>query len=299
MGFTTDGLNAASPRSRRPRMRLTLGAVGAAAMMAALPALSSTAIALHSSATHNNISAMGFRNAAAHAGTSGGNLIDHGGKVLAASNTYVIWWGNSAAWPSDVQSGIGSFFGGLNGTRFLNDGLQYMRGAAISTAYQGARFDSSTPPRKIQPSTLGTEVQKIYGTSLDPNGIYFVMTSSFPGSGGFCAWHSLTTVGSQQIAVAYMPNTNGQAGCDPGNLYGVTGSEGLRSLVNVTSHEYMEAITDALPASSTLAWQDSAGAENGDKCAWTFGGPVTLNNGSVWQLQQEWSNAVTGCVQTI
>ena len=39
------------------------------------------------------------------------------------------------------------------------------------------------------------------------------------------------------------------------------------------------------------------GSEIGDKCAWLFTGPVTLSNGSVWQLQEEWSNAVTGCVQ--
>ena len=114
----------------------------------------------------------------------------------------------------------------------------------------------------------------------------------------FCAWHSYYTVGGQNISIAYMPNTSGVAGCDPGNLYGVPGSQGLRSLANVTSHEFMEAVTDALPGSSTYGWIDSSGSEIGDKCAWTFGGAVTLSNGSVWQLQKEWSNAVTGCVQT-
>jgi hypothetical protein len=52
------------------------------------------------------------------------------------------------------------------------------------------------------------------------------------------------------------------------------------------------------------AWYDSAGAENGDKCAWNFG---TLDedggmanqqwNGHFYVLQQEWDNAVSGCVQ--
>ena len=35
---------------------------------------------------------------------------------------------------------------------------------------------------------------------------------------------------------------------------------------------------------------DSSGAENGDKCAWSFNSVVTLNNGSKWKLQMEWSN---------
>ncbi len=42
----------------------------------------------------------------------------------------------------------------------------------------------------------------------------------------------------------------------------------------------------------TAGWYDSRGAENGDKCAWTFGAPlVTLSNGTQWKVQGEWSNA--------
>jgi hypothetical protein len=252
--------------------------------------------------THFPISYMAVKDAHGSRGHGGGgasNLIDNGGKILPISNTYALYWGTSSSWASDVQSGLGTFFGGLNNTSFLKTGLQYMRGAGISTAYQGQTSDTSAPPTaNVQPSTLGTEIQKIYGSNLDPNGIYFVFTSNFPSGTNFCAWHSYATIGTQRIAVAYMPNTSGVSGCDPGNLYGVSGSEGLRSLANVTSHEYMEAITDANPGSGTYGWIDSAGSEIGDKCAWIFGSAVTLNNGSTWQLQKEWSNAVTGCVQT-
>ncbi len=38
-------------------------------------------------------------------------------------------------------------------------------------------------------------------------------------------------------------------------------------------------------------------SESGDKFAWLFSGPVILSNGSVCQLQKEWPNALTGCVQ--
>ena len=61
----------------------------------------------------------------------------------------------------------------------------------------------------------------------------------------------------------------------------------------MTAHELSETITDP----SGTAWYDRSGAEIGDKCAWIFNGAVTLDNGSEWQLQEEWSHAVTGCVQ--
>ena len=64
-------------------------------------------------------------------------------------------------------------------------------------------------------------------------------------------------------------------------------SAGLAALANVTSHELSETITD--PRNG--GWYDSSGAENGDKCAWTFNGTETFANGSSWKVQGNWSNA--------
>lgn len=231
------------------------------------------------------------------ASTSGGLLVDHGGPVLAASKTYVIWWGPSSAWASDVPGGITSLFSGFNGSSYLGIAQQYMRNASIGTTPSGTKVDPSAPPSKVNQTTLGNEVVREFGKP-DPAGIYFVYTSNFPRGGNFCAWHSYTSVGSSApYAVAYMPNTTGVAGCDPGNLYKVSGTEGLRSLANVTAHEFMEAVTDDLPGSGTYAWIDSSGSEIGDKCAWQFSAPVNLPNGTTWQLQEEWSNAISGCAQ--
>ncbi len=230
--------------------------------------------------------------------SSTGNLIDRGGQITPASHTYAVFWGPSTAWPSDVFSGIGTFFGGLNGSNYLGIAQQYMRGQSVSSAYEGAKFDGSAPPRKVSASTLGTEIQKEYGSQLDPAGVYFVYTSNFPSGGGFCAWHSFTPVNGHNVAVAYMPNTTGVSGCNGGNQFGdPSHSEGLYSLANVTAHEFMEAITDTWPGSQTYAWVDSSGSEIGDKCAWQFTGTVTLANSTKWQLQEEWSNAAGGCAQ--
>jgi len=64
-------------------------------------------------------------------------------------------------------------------------------------------------------------------------------------------------------------------------------SQGLAALANVSAHELSEARTDP----SNGGWYDSSGAENGDKCSWTFNVPfVTFSNGSTWKVQGEWSN---------
>jgi hypothetical protein len=227
---------------------------------------------------------------------SGGNLVDHGGKVLPTSNTYAIWWGTQSAFPSDAKVGLDSLFQGLNGSSLLGVTSQYMRGGTPTTTFHTNWTDTSAPPSHgPNVSNIVGEACKVIranGASPDPTGVYFVYTSNFPHV-NYCAWHSHGTCNGVDIQVAYMPNTTGFAGCDPGNQYACnTYSQGTRSLANVTSHEFMEAITDA----DLNAWYDSSGSENGDKCAWRFSSCVTLPNGS-WQLQQEWSNAVSGCVQ--
>ena len=285
----------------RPRSRPALSVASLAAVSVVLAGVAWLAPAAAGAAPHRGAAAGRpgvLRVKGAKRVRSTSNLVDHGGKILPTSHTYAIWWGSPTAWSSDVSSGMATLFKGFNGSSFLNTGTQYMRGAPIGSVFEGSKADTSAPPRKVSPTTLGAEVAREYGFSLDPAGIYFVYTSTFPKGGGFCAWHSYATVNGQQIAVAYMPNTTGVAGCDPGNTYNLSGSEGLRSLANVTSHEFMEAVTDTLPANGSYGWIDSSGSEIGDKCAWLFTSPVTLTNGSVWQLQEEWSNAVSGCVQT-
>jgi hypothetical protein len=228
---------------------------------------------------------------------AGGNLIDHGGPVLVADTTYAIWWGPTSEWPSDTQTAINDLFNGFNGTSFLGIVNQYLRGGTATTSFAGNFFDASHPPSRAPSNArLAEEVCEVlnaHGVPPSSNAIYFIYTSNFPDRVNFCAFHTFATCNGVTIHFAYMPNTTGIAGCDPGNLFGCNSfSQGTRSLANVTSHEYMEAITDPV----VNAWFDSSGSEIGDKCAWQFQSCVLLTNGS-WQLQEEWSNAVSGCVQ--
>jgi hypothetical protein len=225
------------------------------------------------------------------------NLIDHGGRVLPASKIYYFWWGNATAWPSDANSGLTSFAQGLNGSTFMGDIFpQYMRGAGVSTSYVTSYFDSSAPPNHgPQTSTIVNEACRVItnnGLTPDPTAVYVVLTSNFPKGANYCAWHSYGNCNGTTIQVAYMPNTTGVSGCNDPVLTCNTFSQGTQSIANVLSHEFSEAITDA----NANAWYDSSGSEIGDKCAWTFSACVNLKTSS-WQLQKEWSNSVSGCVQ--
>jgi hypothetical protein len=226
-------------------------------------------------------------------------LIDHGGKVLTQSNTYAIWWGPSSQFPGDAQTGLTKLLSGFGGSSYLAIANQYMRGAATNSTFITSLVDSSAPPGH-SPSTgiIVDEVAKVLaanGMAADPDGIYFVFTSNFPHA-NFCAWHSDGTISGTTVQIAYMPNTAGVAGCDPGNLFNANSySEGTRSIADSVAHEFMEATTDPVPLSG---WADKNGQEIGDKCNFVYGSVVKLANKSNWQLQEEWSNSAGGCVQT-
>lgn len=228
-------------------------------------------------------------------GTSSPLMTLHGGNILPVAKPMAIFWGSewsSATFAGDKIAGLDSFFSGFGGSRFAGTGTEYYgadgKSVTTSATYLGHTLDTSAAPRKaLSTSGAVAEACKITGNNPDPNGIYFIYTSTGAGHVSYCAWHSWGTCSNgAPIQVAYMPNIDGLAGCDPQDTYNTGHSQGLAAVANVTSHELMEAITDP----RGTGWFDASGAENGDKCAWTFTAPVTLSNGSTWKLQQEWSN---------
>jgi hypothetical protein len=231
-------------------------------------------------------------------------LVDHGGDVIAHSNTYAIFWGAASDFPSDEIDGVRAMLGGLNGSAYLSVANQYLRAPTTqpTTSYaatsvyqsQGEKFLTSAPPsRAPRASDLGAQVCAIYGTP-DPNGIYFFFTSNYP-KVNYCAWHDKATCNGVTFQVGYMPNMQGVSGCSPfkvKNLGCNAYSEATQSLLDGLAHEFMEATTDP----HIDAWYDKGGSEIGDKCNFVYGSCVPLTNGTSWQLQQEWSNAAGGCV---
>jgi serine protease len=125
------------------------------------------------------------------------------------------------------------------------------------------------------------------------------------GSAQFCAWHDSTgdstlsggSVNSPygQLAFTNLPYVP-DAGTSCGQRFVNSGSAGaLDGATIVEGHEYAETLTDPYPSSG---WSDSAGNENGDKCAWIASGPgasqnLTLSTGT-FAVQSTWGNDYNG-----
>lgn len=222
----------------------------------------------------------------------------HSGLILQSNKTMAIWWGTewtSASFAGDKISGMDSFFSGFGNSNYAKASTEYtgttLSGGtgqvSASSTYLGHVIDSSAAPNKaLSTKSAVAEACKITNNNPDPAALYLIYTSTGAGHVSYCAWHSWGTCSNgAPIQVAYMPNLDGIAGCDPQDTW-TSHSQGLAAIANVTAHELSETITDP----RGQGWFDSGGAENGDKCAWSFVGPVKLGQSS-WKLQMEWSNA--------
>jgi hypothetical protein len=238
------------------------------------------------------------KDAKASGGSGSPLLTFRGGTVLTSNKTMAIFWGpswNNATFAGDKISGLDSFFQGFGGSSYAAASTEYSGTngqVTTSSTYLGHTIDASTAPRHaLTTNSAVAEACKIVNDSPDPSALYLIYTETGAGHVNYCAWHSWGNCSNgAPIQVAYMPNLDGIAGCDPGDTSGLH-SQGLAALANVTSHELSETITDP----RGQGWMDASGSENGDKCAWSFSpqnaGLIKFTNGVKWKVQGEWSNA--------
>ena len=232
----------------------------------------------------------------ARPGGGGGspNLIYHGGPVMTSgAHVEPIFWGPSwsnSSFVGDKISGLQQFYGGMGGTNYDKTNHEYddTSGGFVGTGVTlGATHVDLSASAKSGSRTapILAEVCKMIGSPVT-NGYYPVYIDHPRGHAGYCAWHSTGTCNGVQVQFAFFFTLDGDSGCDPGTTGGH--SQGLSALANVSGHELSEALTDP----HLDAWYDASGAENSDKCAWTFGANLlSFGNGSQWRIQGNWSNA--------
>jgi len=233
----------------------------------------------------------GSQTAAGHAAhTQSPNLIYHGGPVMTSqTEVFPIFWGTS--WPSyvgDKISGIDGFYRNVGGTSYIGTNGEYndSTNKFVSTAVHEntVKIDGSAAvSRAPQTSDILAEVARMYPNPT-ANAYYPVYIDQPRGHAGYCAWHSSGTINGTTVQFAFFFKLDGDAGCNPDSP--TSQSEGLAALGNVSGHELSEMLTDP----QLNAWYDSKGAENSDKCAWTFGSQLLSLKGSNWKIQGNWSN---------
>jgi len=258
----------------------------------------------------------GERHSAPRAGprrppSSGNGISYHGGPVMSAApaNVYFIWYGN---WLSNsAQSILPDLINGMNATPYYNMNTTYYDGANAhipnAVGMAGSTSDSYSQGAAIGDASVRSIVSSAISSGRlpnDGNGVYFVLTSSDVNeTSGFCTqycgWHSHASVLGKDIKYAFIGNPDRCPGACSAQTSSPNGNPGADAMASIISHELSETVTDP----DLNAWYDSQGAEDGDKCAWTFGAVYPAGGGGYanvrlnsrdFLLQELWVNASGG-----
>jgi len=262
-----------------------------------------------------------------------GNGINYnGGPVLHGSPVpiYLIWYGNWSSTGSNTAATVSlveHYVNSLGNTPYEKINSTYgdtTGNVSGNVTLGGAIFDTGSQGTRLNNNRLSAIVTRSFSNGLptDPNGVYFVLTSSNVSERGFCSsfcsFHTRQTLNGTDIKWAFVGNPDRcPSGCEiqtTGPNSPATGVGGADGLINVLTHEQEEAISDP----DLNAWFDSSGQENADKCNFNFGTTSTCNGsngctaagnsagakfnqtfgGNDWMIQQNWENANGGgCVQ--
>lgn len=212
------------------------------------------------------------------------NITYHGGAVMGTPTVYIIWYGNwNQSNGSDNPAGqqiVRDFLFGLNNSPNYQINASYgtptgavtFGGETTDTGSQGARL-SDLKIKRIVTNAISTGA-----LPKNTNGLYFVLTSSnVSETSGFCSvycgWHTSATISNSNIKYSFVGNAHRCLSACAAQTISPNHNSGVDGMISVIAHELEETNTDPNP---TSGWADSSGAENGDKCAWTFGSAQTL-----------------------
>ena len=244
-----------------------------------------------------------YQNAEAGALTAGSTgvvtpKINYGGGALLTTPTmYYIFYGNwNQSNGTDTPAATAlliDFAQHIGGSPYFQINKSYSTASYPITGgvnYGGSTTDAYSKGTRVRDSGILTIVNSAIATGRlpnDPNGIYFVITSSdVTATSGFCTqycgWHTAANAQVGHLRYSFVGNAARCLSACAAQSVGPNGNAGVDGMISVLAHELEETTTDADPRSG---WTDSGGAENGDKCAWTFGANQTqLPNGSFYNV---------------
>ena len=234
----------------------------------------------------------------------------HGGAVMTGGvNVYVIWYGN---WTNNTATTIlPQLLTQLSGSPYYNINTTYTDGAGTnvpnSVTLAGQANDNYSQGRtNLSDNRIRTIVSSAINAGKfprDSKGLYFVLTSADVTKSGFltqyCGWHTHASLGGVDIKYSFVGNPGSNPACNVQTSLSPNANPGADAMASVIAHELEETATDP----DLNAWYDTAGAENADKCAWTFGTTYLAANGAKanmklggrdFYIQRNWVNANGG-----
>jgi hypothetical protein len=253
-----------------------------------------------------------FQNPSGNAGKPGGSGANginyHNGPVLHGTvNVYYIWYGNWAG--NSAQTILTDLASSIGGSPYFNINTTYYdlsTKVSNSVAYKSSTTDAYSHGSSLTDAQIQAVVSSAITSNAlpkDTNGVYFVLTSAdVTAQSGFCTqycgWHTHATIGGADIKYAFIGNPDRCPSACEDQTTGPNGNAGADGMASIISHELEESTTDP----DLNAWYDRRGAENADKCAWTFGTTYTANGALAnmklgtrdFLIQQNWVNAAGG-----
>ena len=236
----------------------------------------------------------------------GGNGISyHGGPlILGGTNIHLIWYGN---WDNNTATTIlPDFAQHIGGSPYFNINTTYTDGSGKAVMNMCNLSTQANDNYSHGTSLTDASIQAIVAAQnpTDTNGVYFVLTSADVNeTSGFCTqycgWHTHATIGGRDIKYSFVGNPDRCPSACEAQTTSPNGNAGADGMASIIAHELEEATTDP----DLNAWYDQRGAENADKCAWTFGQTHAAGNGSLYNMtlgsreyliQQNWVNANGG-----
>ena len=222
----------------------------------------------------------------------------HGGPLISTPTIYLIWYGNwNQSNGTDNSAGqqlIRTWAGSIGGSPYfqLNTSLSANGTSITGNVNYGGEITDAGTSTSLSDADIQTIVNRNVGNGklpYNPDAVYFVITSSNVNeTSGFCTqycgWHTYGNVTSGHVRYAFIGNAARCLSACAAQTTSPNNNAGVDGAISVLSHELEEATTDP----DLNAWYDSRGAENADKCAWTFGHyQFQLGNGS-------WANMTFG-----
>lgn len=263
----------------------------------------------------------------------GNGITYHGGPVMLSNkHIYYIWygWGGGLGSTPDILNNLASNIGGspyfnINTTYFDANNNHIQNSVAFNPLTDQAYNHYSLGKNLDDDGVFAVVTNALTRKQLpvDPNGVYFVLTSpDVNETTGFCSqycgWHDSQNYKATRIHFAFIGDGDQcPDGCEAQSI-SPNNNPGADGMASVIAHELEESATDPNVASgansfSADGWFNTQGAENGDLCAWTFGNTSTCSDGGCsggsgangasynmtlgakqYLIQQNWVNANGG-----
>lgn len=206
----------------------------------------------------------------------------HNGPLMSQPTVYVIWYGNWATTNKyDNAAGqqiVRDFLNAIGGSPYFAINTSLSTASNVITGnvtFGGETTDTGSQGKVLTNFKLSRVLTNaIVSGALptDPNGVYFVLSSSdvYETSGfcrKYCGFHGHGDVAGTDIKYAFVGNAaRCLRGCAP-QLLGPNGNAAVDGMVSIIAHELSEAVTDP----DLNGWYDLAHYETADKCSWTYG----------------------------